>query len=71
MIVELADRYDLPELVPTAIGPLRLAAERGVVLTTLWVFLLKRILGVAATTSLIGSSGGSSRTGPVKSDDPS
>jgi class 3 adenylate cyclase/tetratricopeptide (TPR) repeat protein len=47
--LEIADLTGDPSLVPTAERSLALAAERGVVLATGWVFVIARALGVAAT----------------------
>ncbi len=48
-LVEIASLSQTPALVRNAQHPLRTAAERGVVLSGGWVFLIERILGVAAT----------------------
>ena len=48
-LVDLADLGGAPSLAAVAERPLALAAERSVVLSTGWVFLIARALGVVAT----------------------
>ena len=47
-LVEIADLTALPELAEAPYGVLAVAVERGVQFTTGWVFVLERVLGVAA-----------------------
>jgi hypothetical protein len=48
-LVELADLMATPSLAEPPAEALRLAVERGLLLSSGWIFLLPRVLGVAAT----------------------